>query len=456
MFLDGQVALGNHTEANNATNTGRGKLMGTIKRHSAPLLITLVLIAVVALLMLPGLRKRGRHGYTNYLPAPLAAQAAEVNHWTAAVAKVKENRGEPAGKQAKVEIPSQLRHYSDTRRFLAIQVAEVREEGIKTPQDLVDLAGMINRGEMVAVQPVAENYILFGVGGSAGKQPFTRFENGRSVPLFNQTALQQEYARIAATRQTLTHEIAALKKELGGLGRRERSKRAGLQKQINIRDTEAKAAIEYKELLDRDYSDEVRRTALFASYDSVAGIGKKFPGRDFSIEDPSARRDLKVRLLSSMRPEAFKVMEEIAEAYRNEFDRPLPITSLVRPDEYQLQLSKTNPNATRIETPPHSTGLAFDIFYGYMSAAEQAFVMDHLARLKDAGRIEVLRENRDHYHVFAFVDGARPAESLISASLGTPARAKASTSSHHATVTRKIVKKTESRKQRKTTTKRRR
>ena len=32
-------------------------------------------------------------------------------------------------------------------------------------------------------------------------------------------------------------------------------------------------------------------------------------------------------------------------------------------------------------------------------------------------QIEVLRENRDHYHVFAFVDGVRPDESFIRASL---------------------------------------
>ena len=164
---------------------------------------------------------------------------------------------------------------------------------------------------------------------------------------------------------------------------------------------------------------------LFANYESLATIAKNLPGRDFNIDDASQRRDLKVRLLSSMRPEAFRVMREIAVSYRQKFGRPLPITSLVRPDEYQLQLSKTNPNATRIETPPHSTGLAFDIFYGYMDAAEQTHVMDHLARLKDAGRIEVLRENRDHYHVFAFVDGARPSEALISGSLGRQPERKA-------------------------------
>jgi hypothetical protein len=56
-----------------------------------------------------------------------------------------------------------------------------------------------------------------------------------------------------------------------------------------------------------------------------------------------------------------------------------------------------------------------------MTAAEQGHVMSHLAELKDAGRIEVLREYRDHYHVFAFVDGSRPAEKFIGASLGSVA-----------------------------------
>jgi len=107
---------------------------------------------------------------------------------------------------------------------------------------------------------------------------------------------------------------------------------------------------------------------------------------------------------------------------------------LVRPDEYQHKLSKVNPNATRIETPPHSTGLAFDIMYRYMTAEEQSFLMAELARLEDDGRIEVLRENRDHYHVFAFIDGARPNEGLIAAVMGAgrSAKPKAATVSHHA------------------------
>ena len=49
---------------------------------------------------------------------------------------------------------------------------------------------------------------------------------------------------------------------------------------------------------------------------------------------------------------------------------------------------------------------------------DDSYVMAELARLEDEGRIEVLRENRDHYHVFAFIDGARPDETLINESLG--------------------------------------
>jgi hypothetical protein len=137
------------------------------------------------------------------------------------------------------------------------------------------------------------------------------------------------------------------------------------------------------------------------------------------------------------------VLNEIAGSYQKEFGRPLPITSLVRPDEYQYTLSKTNANATRIDTPPHSTGLAFDILYRYMTAAEQDHVMSHLRELKDAGRIEVLRENRDHYHVFAFVDGSRPAEKFIGASLGNVAAARKATQepSQKAGKARKTTKK---------------
>ena len=126
---------------------------------------------------------------------------------------------------------------------------------------------------------------------------------------------------------------------------------------------------------------------------------------------------MKVYLLSSLKPPALKVLEEIATRYHDEFARPLPVSSLIRPEQYQRALRRVNRYAVTIDTPPHSTGLAFDIDYRYMSIAEQNFVMSELARLKNEGRIEVLRERGANYHVFAFIDGQRPSDDLITAAL---------------------------------------
>ena len=60
-----------------------------------------------------------------------------------------------------------------------------------------------------------------------------------------------------------------------------------------------------------------------------------------------------------------------------------------------------------------STGLAFDLYYGYMSAAEQEYLMSVIARLKDEGRVEALREARSNIHVYVFGNGRRPDEKLV-------------------------------------------
>src|SRR5205814_9038088 len=125
----------------------------------------------------------------------------------------------------------------------------------------------------------------------------------------------------------------------------------------------------------------------------------------------------KVRMLSSHRRQALPILEEVAKVYHDQFARPLPISSLIRPEQYQHALSKVNRNAVLIDTPPHSTGLAFDIDYRYMSGEEQTFLMAQLARIKDEGRIEVIRERNANFNVFAFVNGSRPGDELITASL---------------------------------------
>src|SRR5205814_2721831 len=137
----------------------------------------------------------------------------------------------------------------------------------------------------------------------------------------------------------------------------------------------------------------------------------------YDLGNATDREALKIAMLSSIRPAALKILEEVAAVYSRQFNRPLPVSSLVRPEEYQHTLRRFNRYAVLIDTPPHSTGLAFDIDYRYMSGAEQNFLMTELARIKDEGRIEVIRERGANYHVFAFIDGQRPSNELITASL---------------------------------------
>src|SRR6185295_6158801 len=178
-------------------------------------------------------------------------------------------------------------------------------------------------------------------------------------------------------------------------------------------ENDLKDSEEQKALLDRFYKQPDTRQQLASEYQSLRALATSFRGRSYNIDLPADRAALKVSLLSSLRPEALKTLEEVASIYHRQFNRPLPISSLVRPEQYQHALHRVNRNAVLIDAPPHSTGLAFDIDYRYMSPAEQTFLMAQLAQIKREGRIEVIRERNANYHVFAFVKGMRPSDDLI-------------------------------------------
>jgi DNA-binding transcriptional ArsR family regulator len=380
---------------------------------------SLLALAVIGVLLAGG-RGPGRAGAaSSFISLPTSVAAAEPDPWKLAVRQVTEDRGAAMGRQAQVEVPGQLRHYSDTRRFLAIQVAEWREHQVSTPRDFAGLAEMIRARELVEVAPVADSYVLYGVGGLADTGSFTYYDKQarRSVKLLDDAELGQEYARLNEAATILRAENDALTQELAALGKGERTRRASLRAQIVKKEAALKAMQEQAALLDSYYGAAERRHALADERAALAALAGDFSGRAYDLADAAARKEMKVRMLSHLRPEALAILQELADSYHAQFKRPLPVTSLVRPDEYQHRLGESNANATRIATPPHSTGLAFDILYRYMTAEEQAYVMADIARLRDAGRVEALRENRDHFHVFAFIDGQRPDEDLIRASL---------------------------------------
>jgi hypothetical protein len=352
----------------------------------------------------------------------MTAQLTPVDPWKEAVFKVEEDRKEPTGRQASVEVPAQLKHYRDRRRFLNIQVAEWRKQRIRTPHDFAELAELIRNGDLIELPPLGESFILYGVGFSASDEPFTHYDRatGKSVTLFGSDAdLQNEHRQIADSLNQIDETIIKLRKSLSQTGRTERELRIQLRAEIIEHNKLATALKKRKDLLDSFYRTDASRQLLASEFTTLAQSAQSFSGRTYDLQDPASRKALKVHLLSFIRPAALKILEELARSYEQRFRRPLPITSLVRTDEYQRQLGEFNPNATRIEAPPHTTGLAFDIYYRFMATAEQNHVMSELARLRDEGRIEALRENRDHFHVFAFADGAPPKETLIRQSLGS-------------------------------------
>ena len=338
-------------------------------------------------------------------------RSADPDLWTRGMEKVKEDRGGGA-----IEIPPELRHYDDRHWFLATQVAEVRKFNVQSCQDFVDLAAMIERGEVVSLPAVTDTYILFGVGAKADAGGFSRYIDDHNIELYDEAELRDAYARLDSARSKLQTEISGLQTQLAAL-KKDSTKQDELQKEITARQQELKSNDEEKALLDRTYGQPESRQKLLRDYESLQALAKNFGGRSFNLDDSSDRQAMKVNMLSSLRPEGLKILEEVAKAYHDKFDRPLPVSSLVRPEQYQHALRRVNRNAVLIDTPPHSTGLAFDIDYRYMSGAEQNFLMTELARMKDEGRIEVIRERNANYHVFAFIDGQRPSDELITASL---------------------------------------
>src|SRR6266404_6431127 len=157
-------------------------------------------------------------------------RSADPDLWARSMEKVKEDRGETGN--VALEIPAQLRHYEDRHWFLATQVAEVKKFNVQPVQDFVDLAAMIQRGEMVPVQAVTDTYILYGVGAKADDGAFTRWMADHNVELYDDAELRDAYARLESARSNLQNNISGLQKQLATLKKGNRAKQNELQKEI--------------------------------------------------------------------------------------------------------------------------------------------------------------------------------------------------------------------------------
>jgi hypothetical protein len=352
---------------------------------------------------------------------PPAVPPEKVNPWREAAKRVEEDRGAPMGRKARVHVPAELRHYADRRRFLAVQVAAWMEKKYPLPHDEAELAGMFERGEVVEVPPLGDDYILYGVGANATGDPMTHYDaaSGQEIPLYPRyDVFEDAAAEWSATIEEKKGEAAAATAQAARLPKAQARKRRSLQAEARAARQEA-AALEKRIARTKAwYDDPERRRLLVSEWQALDSSAAHLRKKPYDLDEARDRRAMRGRLLSGLRPAARDLMLELARQYRERFGRPLPVTSLVRTQAYQRLLGETNANATRISVPPHTTGLAFDVYYHYMSGEEQDAFMGMVADLERAGRVEALRENRDHVHMMVMPDGRRPPESLIAEALG--------------------------------------
>ncbi|HWC75818.1 MAG TPA: DUF5715 family protein, partial [Blastocatellia bacterium] len=317
-------------------------------------------------------------------PIPPAAVHAAPDPLASAIARVEEARGEATGDLAPLEVPAELKHYSDRRRFLAVQIAESRKLRSEIPSDFADLIRMIWARQVVEMDKLGEDYVLYGVGEMATTDLFTHFDAATKsdVPLYPTfDEFKQERDRLRSSRTEIRTQIADLGRQFKRTSKRDRASRRLLASQLGETRKSAGELDARLELLERFYLNATRRAHLEAEYRLIAELARNFEGESYDLSNGEERRRLKMRLLSFIRPEARDAIEQIASSYKGRFGRPLPVTSLIRTVNYQRLLRETNRNATSVSIPPHTTGLAFDLYNHYMPAEEQSFLMEEIAAM---------------------------------------------------------------------------
>jgi len=106
------------------------------------------------------------------------------------------------------------------------------------------------------------------------------------------------------------------------------------------------------------------------------------------------------------RPWTRDFLEDLSEAYYQEFHRPLTVTSLVRTVEQQKKLRRHNSNAGPEEgdtASTHLTGVTVDILKRGMTRKQHDWMNHYFLPLKEAGLIDPIEERRQPvFHVVVF------------------------------------------------------
>jgi len=103
------------------------------------------------------------------------------------------------------------------------------------------------------------------------------------------------------------------------------------------------------------------------------------------------------------RPWTEAFLQDLGQAYYQEFGQPIQVNSAVRTVEYQRKLRRHNRNAAPEEgetASSHLGGLTVDINKRGLTRVQHKFIEDYLLRLREEGIVEVAEERRQPvFHV---------------------------------------------------------
>lgn len=149
-------------------------------------------------------------------------------------------------------------------------------------------------------------------------------------------------------------------------------------------------------------------------YRPLAELAANFAGQKYDLNNPVHRKQMRMRLLRMFNQRAKPILQELADSYFKQFNRPLRVTSLTRSMDYQIGLNASNANSFKVRDekslPPHTSGCAFDLARKHMTADEQNFVMKKLAEMENQNKLDALIEYGANacFHVFIYSDGIPP------------------------------------------------
>jgi hypothetical protein len=114
------------------------------------------------------------------------------------------------------------------------------------------------------------------------------------------------------------------------------------------------------------------------------------------------------------RPWTRQFLQELGEAYYNEFHQPIVATSLVRTAEQQKKLRRHNRNAAPQEgdtASTHLAGVTVDILKRGMTRKQHDWVNHYLLPLQQAGLVDPIEERRQPvFHIVVFNNYGQPKE----------------------------------------------